>query len=121
MAKMAQMTTAFPTKSFSGIGGVSDFTHALNYFLLGCGTVQVCTAAMLDHAIGPNVIRALTDGMTRFLDANAARGWTSLADFVGLRRDRVVAQSKIRRPTEKDYRGGYEAEGYAEPASTETH
>jgi len=29
-------------------------------------------------------------------------------------RDRVVAQSKIRRPGEKDYRGGYEAEGYAE-------
>jgi dihydroorotate dehydrogenase len=55
MAKMAQMTTAFPDKSFSGIGGVSDFSHALNYFLLGCGTVQVCTAAMLDHAIGPNV------------------------------------------------------------------
>ena len=27
--------------------------------------------------------------------------------------DRVVAQSKIRRPTEKDYRGGYDAEGYA--------
>ena len=33
--------------------------------------------------------------------------------FVGLRRDRVVAQSKIRRAGEKDYRGGYEAEGYA--------
>ncbi len=36
-------------------------------------------------------------------------------DLVGLRRDRVVAQSKIRRAEEKDYRGGYEAEGYAEP------
>ena len=40
------------------------------------------------------------------------------ADFVGLRRDRVVAQSKIRRADEKDYRGGYEAEGYAEPVTT---
>ena len=29
------------------------------------------------------------------------------------RRDRAVAQSRFRRPTEKDYRGGYEAEGYA--------
>ena len=47
------------TGSFSGIGGISNFEHALNYFLLGCGTVQVCTAAMLDHAIGPNVIREL--------------------------------------------------------------
>ena len=38
-------------------------------------------------------------------------------DFVGLRRDSVVSQSKIRRPDEKDYRGGYEAEGYAEPVT----
>jgi len=115
LAKISQLTQAFPDKSFSGIGGISTFEHALNYFLLGCGTVQVCTAAMLDHAVGPNVIRELTEGLTRFLDKQAARGWTQVSDFVGLRRDRVVAQSKIRRPTEKDYRGGYHAEGYAPP------
>ena len=50
LAKMSQLTQAFPDESFSGIGGISTFDHALNYFLLGCGTVQVCTAAMLDHA-----------------------------------------------------------------------
>jgi len=115
LAKISQLTQAFPDKSFSGIGGISTFEHALNYFLLGCGTVQVCTAAMLDHAVGPNVIRELTEGLTRFLDKQAVRGWTHVSDFVGLRRDRVVAQSKIRRPTEKDYRGGYHAEGYAPP------
>ena len=114
LAKMAQMTGEFTDKEFSGIGGISEFPHALNYFLLGCGTVQVCTAAMLDHAVGPNVIRELNAGLARFLDAHADKGWTSIADVVGLRRDRVVAQSKIRRPGEKDYRGGYEAEGYAE-------
>src|SRR6476660_5519177 len=74
MAKMAQMTQAFPDKSFSGIAGISTFDHALNYFLLGCGTVQVCTAAMLDHAIGPNVIRDLNAGLTAFLDKHADRG-----------------------------------------------
>src|SRR5947207_3179733 len=115
LAKMSQMTQAFPDRSFSGIGGISTFEHALNYFLLGCGTVQVCTAAMLDHAVGPNVIRELTQGLTRFLDKQAARGWTHVSDFTGIRRERVVAQSKIRRPTEKDYRGGYHAEGYAPP------
>ncbi len=36
LAMMSQMTRAFPDASFSGIGGVSDFGHALNYFLLGC-------------------------------------------------------------------------------------
>src|SRR5262244_4153767 len=117
LAKMSQLTQAFPAKSFSGVGGISTFEHALNYFLLGCGTVQVCTAAMLDHAIGPNVIRELNAGLTAFFDKHAGKGWTRIDDFRGLRRDRVVAQSKIRRPDEKDYRGGYDAEGYAEPAA----
>ena len=115
LAKMATLTHAFPDRSFSGIGGVSDFSHALNYFLLGCGTVQVCTAAMLDHAIGPNVIRTLKDGMAAFLERNAERGWRSLDDFRGVRRDRVVAQSQIRRPNPGEYHGGHEAEGYAAP------
>ena len=115
MAKMAQMTRAFPESEFSGIGGVSTFEHALNYFLLGCGTVQVCTAAMLDHAIGPNVIKALNQGMSDFLEKNAHRGWKSLADFRGIRRDRIVAHSQIRRPDQLEYHGGYteEHEGYA--------
>src|SRR5437764_5369083 len=118
LAKMSQLTQAFPDKSFSGIGGISTFEHALNYFLLGCGTVQVCTAAMLDHAIGPNVVKELNQGLVHFLEMHADRGWKTLADFVGLRRDHVVSQSKIRRSDEKDYRGGYDAEGYAEPVTT---
>ena len=119
MAKMAQMTKAFPEKEFSGIGGVSTFDHALNYFLLGCGTVQVCTAAMLDQAIGPNVIKALTTGMSEFMDK---RGYASLSDFRGLRRDRVVSHSQIKRPDTVDYHGGYEEEqeGYAKPAEAAT-
>jgi dihydroorotate dehydrogenase len=118
MAKMAQMTTRFPDNSFSGIGGISTFAHALNYFLLGCGTVQVCTAAMLDHAIGPNVIRNLISGMTEFLDKHADKGWNRLADFRGMRRDRIVAHSQIKRPEQFDYRGGYEeVEGYATVSS----
>jgi dihydropyrimidine dehydrogenase (NAD+) subunit PreA len=117
MAKVGQMTRAYPEKSFSGIGGISEFRDALNYFLLGCGTVQVCTAAMLDHAVGPGVIRQLLKGMRDFLEVNAHRGWTRLEDFRGLRRDRIVAHSQIRRPDDADYQGGHEsAEGYAEPS-----
>ncbi len=115
LAKIAQMTQAFPDRAFSGIGGVSGWDQALDYFLLGCGTVQVGTAAMLDHAIGPNVIADLTSGMTAFLERHADRGWTTLDDFRGLRRDRIVAHAEIRRPDAVDYHGGYdeEAEGYA--------
>ncbi|MEO6325160.1 MAG: NAD-dependent dihydropyrimidine dehydrogenase subunit PreA [Thermoanaerobaculia bacterium] len=115
LAKMTQLTQAFPDHAFSGIGGISNFAHALSYFMLGCGTVQVCTAAMLDHAIGPNVIKTLTNGMTEFLEKNAERGFTNLESFRGIRRDRIVAQSAIKRPDAVDYQGGHEiAEGYAE-------
>src|SRR6476646_6899851 len=68
LAKMAQLTKAFPDASFSGIGGISDMSQALSYFMLGCGTVQVCTAAMLDHAIGPNVIKKLNQQYIDFLE-----------------------------------------------------
>jgi len=116
LAKMAQMTHAFPDRAFSGIGGISEFSHALNYFLLGCGTVQVCTAAMLDKAVGPNVIKRLIAGYREFLDRHAGRGWRTLEDFRGLMRHRIVAHSKIRRPTAADYQGGYDDhEGYAGP------
>ncbi len=117
LAKMAQMTKVFPDREFSGIGGISLFDHALSYFLLGCGTVQVCTAAMLDQAIGPNVIRKLISGMSEFLERNAHRGWSRLEDFRGLKRNAVVAHSQIKRPDEREYHGGYQedAEGYAKP------
>ena len=113
LANMAKMTRAFPDKAFSGIGGVSDFRQAASYFLLGCGTVQVCTAAMLDKAVGPTVIRNLKEGLTQFIERNADKGFKSVEDFRGLRRDRVVAHSKIRRPDDAEYAGGYDAEGYS--------
>ena len=79
--------------------------------------MQVCTAAMLDHAIGPNIIKSLIAGMREAMDRH---GWKTLEDFRGIRRDRVVTHSKIRRPGAKDYHGGYDAEGYA-AAETTTH
>jgi dihydropyrimidine dehydrogenase (NAD+) subunit PreA len=114
LAKMSQLTQAFPEKAFSGIGGVAEFAHALNYFLIGCGTVQVCTAAMLDHAIGPNVIARLIVAMRESMERHE---WQSLEDFRGMRRAAIVAHSKIRRPDAGAYHGGYETEGYAGEAS----
>jgi len=121
LAKMAQLTKAFPDRSFSGIGGISDFNQALSYFLLGCGTVQVCTAAMLDQAVGPNVIRKLLAGLDRFMEQHATDGYNNVEDFRGIRRDRIVSQSDIRRPDAADYHSGYETvEGYAAPQSETT-
>jgi hypothetical protein len=71
---------------------------------------------MLDQAIGPNVIRRLVTGLREFIERNGERGFTCVEDFRGLRRDRIVAQSEIRRPADTDYHGGSEPmEGYAQP------
>jgi hypothetical protein len=56
--------------------------------------------------------------MQSFLEKNADKGWTSLDDFRGLRRDRIVAHHEIRRPDGKDYHAGHDApEGYASTAT----
>ena len=58
-----------------------------------------------------------TPGFDAFLDKHAADGWKSLEDFRGIRRDRMVLQSQIRRPAGDEYQGGYEVvEGYAAPS-----
>ena len=113
LAKMAQMTHQYPDGEFSGVGGISTWADALSFFLLGCGTVQVATAAMLDKAIGPNVVRGLIEGMEAFLEKHVDRGWTKLDDFRGLRRDAIVAQSQIGRPAESGYDPDDAREGYS--------
>ena len=116
---MAQMTRAFPEKSFSGIGGISDFSQALNYFLLGCGTVQVCTAAMLDHAVGPNVIKRSWRAWASSWRRTRIRGWRRSRISAACAATASCRHSQIRRPEDSDYQGGHEAqEGYAEPRAT---
>src|SRR5436190_8151052 len=116
LCNMARMTQASPDRAFSGIGGISSFAQALSYFLLGCGTVQVCTAAMLDQAVGPSVIKRLLAGLDRFLEEHAKDGFKNVEDFRGIRRDRIVLQSEIRRPDSADYHSGYDTvEGHAAP------
>ena len=118
LANTAKMTQAFPDRAFSGIGGISDFSQALSYFLLGCGTVQVCTSAMLDQAVGPNIIKRLNAGLDAFLEKHGADGWKTVEDFRGARRDRVVLQSEIRRPDASEYQGGYGPGSYGGRSST---
>ena len=117
LAMMSQMTRAFPDASFSGIGGISDFGHALNYFLLGCGTVQVCTAAMLDHAIGPNVIARLARRLQAFFDKHADRGWNDASTTSAAcprPRRRALADPHVR-DTAPTIAAGYERQGVAAP------
>jgi len=61
----------------SGIGGITTWRDAAEYIALGCGTVQVCTAAMV---YGFKIVQDMCDGLSNFMDEH---GYTTLDDFKG--------------------------------------
>lgn len=68
----------------SGIGGISTWRDAVEFMLLGAGSVQVCTAVM--H-YGYRIVEDLIDGMNSYLDE---KGIASVNDIVGRSVDRVT-------------------------------
>jgi dihydropyrimidine dehydrogenase (NAD+) subunit PreA len=61
----------------SGIGGVASWQDAAEFLLLGCGTVQVCTAVM--H-YGYRIVEDLIDGLARWMEA---KDFARIEDFRG--------------------------------------
>ncbi|MEW9306189.1 NAD-dependent dihydropyrimidine dehydrogenase subunit PreA [Labrys neptuniae] len=70
----AEATRGLP---ISGIGGVETWRDAVEYMALGCGTVQVCTAAMV---YGFKVVQEMISGLSDWMDE---KGYTSVDQFVG--------------------------------------
>ena len=61
----------------SGIGGVTNWRDAAEYIALGCGTVQVCTAAM---TYGHKVVEEMIEGLERYMER---KGYDTIEDFRG--------------------------------------
>jgi dihydropyrimidine dehydrogenase (NAD+) subunit PreA len=61
----------------SGIGGVGTWRDAAEFMVLGCGTVQVCTAAM---TYGFRIVQEMKSGLSQWMDE---QGYDSVRDFVG--------------------------------------
>lgn len=61
----------------SGIGGVTNWRDAVEYLALGCGNVQVCTAAM---TYGFKIVEDMIDGLSDYMDE---KGFTDVAEIVG--------------------------------------
>src|SRR5271165_5070279 len=59
----------------SGIGGVATWREAAEFILMGCGTVQVCTAAM--H-YGFRIVEDMIDGLSNWMDE---KGFRTIEDF----------------------------------------
>jgi len=66
-----------PTIPISGIGGIGNWQDAAEFLLLGCTSVQVCTAVM--H-YGYRIVQEMIDGLSNWMDTN---GFATLVDFRG--------------------------------------
>ena len=62
----------------SGIGGVSTWRDAAEFIALGCGTVQVCTAAM---TYGFKIVQEMIHGLENYMDE---KGYETIEDFRGM-------------------------------------
>jgi dihydropyrimidine dehydrogenase (NAD+) subunit PreA len=83
---MVQQVLADPEASLplSGIGGIATWRDAAEFILLGCTTVQVCTAVM--H-FGYRIVEDMADGLQRWM---AQKGFNTIEDFRGLSLNRVT-------------------------------
>ena len=61
----------------SGIGGITNWRDAAEFMSMGCGTVQVCTAAM---TYGFKIVQEMADGLSEWMDQ---KGHKKLSDFQG--------------------------------------
>ena len=68
----------------SGIGGIGSWRDAAEFLLLGCGTVQVCTAVM--H-YGYRIVEDMAEGLDNWM---REKGFQTLEDFRGLSVNRVT-------------------------------
>jgi len=78
---MSDAESALP---LSGIGGVGTWRDAAEFILLGCGTVQVCTAVM--H-YGYRIVEDMAEGLENWM---REKGFETIEDFRGLSLNRVT-------------------------------
>ena len=70
-------TAAMKNLPISGIGGVTTWRDAAEYIALGCGNVQVCTAAM---TYGFRIVQDMCSGLSNYMDE---KGFKTIDDFRG--------------------------------------
>jgi len=74
---VSQIARAHPTIPISGIGGIEDWSSAIEYLMVGSRTLQICTAAMWH---GFSIIKNLNSGIIEFMER---KNYQSLEDMVG--------------------------------------
>ena len=77
LRQVMEIARSCPGKSISGMGGIETAEDAVQFFLVGAHTVQICTGAMLQ---GYEMIDGLCSGLSKFMDA---KGFKSVSEMVG--------------------------------------
>ena len=77
----------------SGIGGIETWRDALEFILLGAGSVQVTTAVM---QYGYRIVGDMIEGLTEYMKL---KGVSSLEELIGGASDSVVDHKSIERDT----------------------
>jgi oxidoreductase iron-sulfur protein len=75
----------------SGIGGIETWRDALDFLLLGCTNLQICTAVM---QYGFRIIDDLCEGLRLFMQEN---GYKTLSDLIGIALPNIVPPEKLER------------------------
>ena len=77
----------------SGMGGVENWHDAVEFILLGAGSIQITTAVM-EH--GYRIIDDLKSGLRDYM---AQRNYKHISEFIGIAADAVVDKDRIERDT----------------------
>ena len=77
----------------SGIGGIETWRDALDYLLLGCTNLQVCTSVM---QYGYRIIDDLREGLQLYMQR---KGYTRLSELVGKAVHNIVPPESLNRTT----------------------
>ena len=106
LQRVSDISKAYPDAAISGIGGIRGFREAFNFIVHGAGNLQVCTAAMEEKGsggVGVNLIKELTADLNDYLER---KNHSSIEEFRGVARERIVEHSAVRRKS-GNYNGGY--------------
>ena len=75
--------------SVSGVGGIEKWHHALEFLLLGAGTVQVCTSVLLR---GYKIVSALKSGLLDYMEDHSFK---NVKKLVGVAAKNVTKESDL--------------------------
>ena len=74
-----------------GVGGISNYADAIEFMMLGCQIVEICTAI---SRYGYGMIRGLCKGLSDYLDQ---KRYTDVSQIMGIALPTVVSQPELSR------------------------